>query len=136
MKKHKKTYLIDTNVILRFLLDDHEKFSPKAIKFMQQIEKRMKRAEIIAPVIVECVYVLEKFYKIPRSEIADKLCGILTFSGIANHDKNELIIALIEYGNSKIDIVDCMLAAFTTNDKMVISFDKDFRKLNCQYDQL
>lgn len=136
MKLPEKKYLIDTNVILRFLLEDHETFSPKAIDFMTHIEKNLKKAEIIAPVIVECVYVMEKYYKIPRAEISNKLCAIMTFPGIINPDKNELIIALIEYGNSPIDIVDCMLAAFSSNDKVIISLDKDFKKLDCTYQRL
>jgi hypothetical protein len=32
-----KVYLIDTNVVLRFLLDDHASFSPKAKRFMQDV---------------------------------------------------------------------------------------------------
>ena len=136
MKTPKKKYLIDTNVILRFLLNDHETFSPMAINFMTHVERNLKKTEIIAPVIAECVYVMEKFYKIPRAEIADKLCGIMTFSGITNPDKNELIIALIAYENSTIDIVDCMLAAFSDDDNVIISLDKDFKKLDCTYERL
>ena len=103
---------------------------------MTHVEKNLKKAGIIAPVIVECVYVMEKFYKIPRSEIADKLCGIMTFSGITNPDKNELIIALIAYKNSTIDIVDCMLVAFSDDDNVIISLDKNFKKLDCTYELL
>ncbi len=136
MNKAEKTYLIDTNVILRFLLGDHEILSPKSVILMNDIAANQKKAEIIAPVIVECVYVMEKYYKIPRLEIVHKLSSILTFSGIINPDKNELLTALIKYGNSRIDIVDCLLAAFSGNNKVVISFDKDFHKLNCVHEEL
>jgi predicted nucleic-acid-binding protein len=136
MKTPGKTYLIDTNVILRFLLGDHDVFSKKSKTFMNDVESSLKKAEIHATVIVECIYVMEKYYKIPRAEIVDTLCGILTFSGIVNHDKKELITALIEYGNSNIDIVDCVLAAFSTPEKVIVSFDRDFKKLTCIYEQL
>ena len=136
MKPSGKIYLVDTNVILRFLMGDHEVFSPKAEIFMEKIQKGRIKAEVITPVIIECVYVMEKFYKIPRNEISDTLSSILSFSGIINPDKRVFFIALIEYGNTKIDIVDCLLAAFSGTEKVIVSFDKDFHRLNCTYEQL
>jgi predicted nucleic acid-binding protein len=39
MPPPEKVYLIDTNVILRYLLNDHKRFSPKAKAFMQDVAK-------------------------------------------------------------------------------------------------
>ena len=91
MKLPKKVYLIDTNVILRFLLGDHKKFSPKAEAFMLDVSKGAKKAEILDVVIVECIYVLEKHYQIPKIEIVDKLIKILNFSGIVNPDRSKVL---------------------------------------------
>ena len=129
MKPPAKVYLIDTNVILRYLLGDHKSFSPKAKAFMELISQGTKKAEIPSVVIVECVYVMEKFYKIPRNEIVDALTKILNFSGIVNPDKSEILEALLKYANTHTDIVDCMLAAQSSPEKVIISFDKDFVKL-------
>ncbi|MBW1993356.1 MAG: PIN domain-containing protein, partial [Deltaproteobacteria bacterium] len=74
-----KVYLIDTNVILRYLLEDHEIYSPKAKAFMLQVSHGKKKVEISAVVIVECIYVLEKFYLVPRNEIVDSISRILNF---------------------------------------------------------
>jgi len=131
MKSPQKVYLIDTNVVLRYLLGDHAEFSPRAEAFMADLsEGRTKRAEIFDVVLVECVYVMERYYEIPRCEIVEKLSGILNFSGIVNPDKAELLEALLKYENSNIDIVDCILAAHSSSEKVVISFDKDIKKLN------
>ena len=35
-----KKYWIDANVILRYLLEDHEQMSPKAKEIMVKVEKR------------------------------------------------------------------------------------------------
>ena len=43
MKLPEKVYLVDTNVILRYLLDDHKTYSPKAKAFMLQISQGKKR---------------------------------------------------------------------------------------------
>jgi predicted nucleic-acid-binding protein len=108
---------------------DHEKFSPKAKAFMVKVSQEKTKAEIPAVVIVECVYVMEKFYRIPKHEIADTLSRILNFSGIVNPDKSEILEALLKYEASNGDIVDCLLAASSSPDKVVVSFDKDFAKL-------
>ena len=125
MKQPAKVYLIDTNVILRYLLGDHKIFSPKAKAFMELVSQGTKKAEIPSVVIVECVYVMEKFYKIPKNEIVDTLSKILNFIGIINRDKSEILEALLKYANSNTDIVDCLLAAISSPEKVIISFDKD-----------
>ena len=129
MKLPRKVYLIDTNVVLRYLLGDHPEFSPKAEAFMFDVSKGVKKAEILDIVIVECIYVMEKYYEIPKTEIVEKLSGILNFSGIVNPDRSEILEALLKYENSNIDIVDCILAARSSPEKVVISFDKDMKKL-------
>jgi predicted nucleic-acid-binding protein len=98
MKSLEKVYLVDTNVILRYLLGDHPEFSPRAEVFMLDVSQGVKKAEIPDVVIVECIYVMEKYYEIPKNEIV-------------------------------IDIVDCILAAHSSPEKVVISFDKDMKKL-------
>jgi predicted nucleic-acid-binding protein len=97
--------------------------------FMDLISQGTKKAEIPSVVIVECVYVMEKFYKIPKNEIVDTLTKILNFIGIVNPDKSEILEALFKYANPNTDIVDCMLAAMSSSEKVIISFDKDFDKL-------
>jgi predicted nucleic-acid-binding protein len=129
MKLPRKVYLVDTNVVLRYLLGDHPEFSPKAEAFMFDVSQGVKKVEILDVVIVECIYVMEKYYEIPKTEIAEKLSAILNFSGIVNPDRSEILEALLKYEASKIDIVDCILAARSSPEKVVISFDKDMKKL-------
>ena len=89
MQPPEKVYLIDTNVILRYLLDDHKRFSPKAKAFLQDVAKEIKRAELPSVVIVECVYVMEKYYEIPKSAFIKWLAlhgevGIGALSAVLN----------------------------------------------------
>jgi predicted nucleic-acid-binding protein len=136
MKPLAKVYLIDTNVILRYLLDDHEKFSPKAKAFMKRVSQEKAKAEIPVVVIAECVYVMEKFYKIPRGEITDTLSRLFNFSGMVNSDKSAILEALLKYKATNADIVDCLLAALSAPDRVVVSFDKDFEKLKATTEPL
>ena len=136
MKHQEKVYLIDTNIILRYFLNDHAEFSAKARNFMKDISKGDKKAEILDVVICECVYVLEKFYNIPKPEIVDNLSKLMTFSGAIDQDKAKMLNALKKYQDSNTDIVDCILAAHSSASKVVISFDNDMQKLNAVYEDL
>ncbi len=129
MKLPEKVYLIDTNVILRYLLDDHKTYSPKAKAFMLQVSEGKKKVEIPPVVIAECIYVLEKFYEVPRSEVVDSISGIFNFTGIVNTDRSEILEALLKFKISYTDIVDCILAAHSSSEKVVVSFDKDLENL-------
>ena len=129
MPPPEKVYLIDTNVILRYLLNDHKRFSPKAKAFILDVAKGIKKAELQSVVVVECVYVMEKFYEIPKNEIVDKLSRILNIKGIVNADKSAILDALVKYENSSADIVDCILAAKSSPQHVIVSFDKDFKRL-------
>lgn len=131
-----KVYLIDTNVVLRFLLDDHATFSLKARRFMQAVFNKERAAALPAVAIVECVYVLEKFYRVPRSDIADNLSRLLTYPGIVNSDKAALLKALNLYHHTGTDIVACILAASSSEHAPIVSFDKDFRKLSAHTETL
>jgi predicted nucleic-acid-binding protein len=136
MKSPEKVYLIDTNVILRYLLGDHPEFSPKAEAFMKDVSEGRKKAEILDVVTVECVYVLGKYYEVSKAEIVEKLSGILNFSGIVNSNRAETLAAFVKYRDSNIDIVDCILAAKSSLSKLVVSFDSDFEKLKTHRETL
>ena len=103
---------------------------------MVRVSEEKVRAEIPAVVIVECVYVMEKFYRIPKQEIADTLSRILNLPGTVNPDKSKILEALLNYETSTADIVDCLLAASSTPDRVVVSFDKDFAKLKSSTESL
>jgi len=53
----------------------------------------------------------------------------MNFSGIVNPDRSEIFEALLKYNSTNIDIVDCILAAHSSPEKIVVSFDKDMLKL-------
>jgi predicted nucleic-acid-binding protein len=136
MKHPKKVYLIDTNIILRFLLGDHPELSPKATAFMSKIADGTIKAEILDVVTAECVYVMEKFYQIPREKISEKLSKIFNFSGIVNLNRSEMLQGLLNFETSNVDIVDCVLAAMSSSSRVVISFDKDMLKLKAVTESL
>ena len=80
-------------------------------------------------------YKLVHFVNVPCSA-PYTLGRILNFSGIVNPDKSEILEALINYEASNTDIVDCLLAASSAPDRVVVSFDKDFARLKATAESL
>lgn len=121
--------LPDTNVILRYLLDDHPEMSKEAIAFFEKVRIGEKKALILESVLTECVYVLTKFYKIPGKDAAQKLSTLLHYKGIVNTDADNLIKALHIFSTSSIAIVDCIIISKADKpDYHIYTYDKNLIK--------
>ena len=123
--------LPDTNVVLRYLLRDIPEQYETAEKFFEKVRTGKEKAVILESVLVECVYVLMKFYKVPKNETAEALTGLLHYKGVTNRDKAALIEALELFSAQNLDIVDCvLLAKAKLANARLFSFDKALNKLN------
>ncbi|SMO44195.1 PIN domain-containing protein [Gracilimonas mengyeensis] len=117
--------IVDANIILRYLLKDHEKFYTKS---QQIIEKN--EVHIPAEVVAEIVYVLEKVYKVPKIKISEALLELFTYTNISTPDTPVLIESLKIYKTENIDFVDAILVSYNwVNNHVVYTFDKKVRTL-------
>lgn len=118
--------LPDTNTILRYLLEDEPRLYEKAAKVFEKVRTGEERVLILESVLVECVYVLTKFYKVPKKEASAKLQELLHYRGVMNDDRDELVEALTTFADkSSLDIVDCILCAKAKKSNMsLFTFDE------------
>jgi len=79
--------LPDTNTILRYLLKDDPAQYNTTSSFFEKVRLGDEKAIILESVLVECVYVLGKFYKVPRDVLSNTLQELLRYKGITNRDK-------------------------------------------------
>lgn len=122
-------YLLDTNIIIRFLVGDNEEHLKKSTEYFEQIEQGSMEVEILSDVLIEAFFVLTKFYKLPKAEVISDLKTILSFEGVVNKDKVILFETLSIIENKNIDFVDALICAkckFQNYEKL--SFDKDLSK--------
>ena len=124
----KNFYLIDTNVVIRFLTRDHQELSNKSAEIFKKIEKGEIKAKITESVLAEIVYVIMKIYGKNREYTANVIKKILDLKGIVNSDKNRLKKALNIFANQKVDIVDALLLSSEKECLGILSFDKDLKK--------
>ena len=122
-------YLIDTNIIVRFLVKDGSDFQ-KSFKIFKDIENCSIKVIIKSYILMEVYFVLVKFYKLNRLEVISDLKAILSLRCVINDDKDILLQTLSILENKNIDFADALLCAENRlNFIEIISFDKDIS--NC-----
>ena len=125
-----KQRLIDTNLIVRHLVQDHEHYAKAAGKLFEACDRGDVTLLLLPAVVAECVFVLESFYRHDRKSIASCIASLIESPGISLADVTVHLDALARYGASKLHFIDCMLAAHAlANGIPIATFDNDLKKL-------
>ena len=117
--------IADANIVLRYLLNDHEELSEKATVIIEN-------NEVLLPneVIAEIVYVLEKVYEVKNEEISDILLELFKYTHIVVDDIDVLEEAFLLFGKRRLDFVDTLLYAYNkVKGYQIYTFDKKLNKL-------
>ena len=114
--------LVDANVVLRYMLNDDETQYSVA-------EQTIRNGAYLLPeVLAEVVYVLLGVYSVPREVLASRLQFLV---GEVQAEHPEILeTALSTFGTTKLDFVDCLLAAYNKHiGDRVVSFDRKLNRL-------
>ena len=103
-------YLIDTNIIIRFLVGDNSEHLQIATDIFTKVENGEIEVEILDSVIMEALFVLIKFYKLPKTEVIEDLKRLIALRGVVG-DKVVLIETLNIVDSKNIDFVDALICA-------------------------
>jgi predicted nucleic-acid-binding protein len=99
--------LVDTNILLRFILKDDIQMYNEAKRILENHDDLF----IVNEVIAEAIYVLTKSYNIPRVNSANLFIEIIN-ENIFQLSSKEIIIKALEIFSSKnLDFIDCILCA-------------------------
>ena len=122
--------LIDTNVIVRFLIGDQNPKSEGLYDFFSSLERGEKRVELKMIVLFQVIFVLKSFYKVPKLLIAQALIDLLSYRGIKIKKKKIVLKMLNLWKEHPIEIVDCYLLALLQShpENVLYSYDHDFDK--------
>jgi len=124
-----KRRIVDTNLIVRYLVQDHEKHAKAAAKLFEACDRGELVVVVLPAVLAESVFVLESFYEHPRGDIASALGRFISSPGVEISGQAIHLDALDRYRRTKIHFVDCVIAATAAaEDTPVASFDQDFRR--------
>jgi len=121
--------LVDTNLIVRYLVQDHEKHARAAGRLFEACDRGDAVIVVLPAVLAECVFVLESFYKHARRDIASALGMLISSPGVEIGDLAIHLDALGRYQKTNVHFVDCLIAATAAaGGTPVATFDRNYRK--------
>ena len=121
--------ILDTNVVLRFLLADDAKQSSHAKALFEAAEAGKVGLFLSHVALAELVWTLDSFFNFPRDQIGKTLRGLLIHDGVQVDDRDTALVALDRFSRVNIDFPDCYAAALAiARSGTVCSYDRDFRK--------
>ncbi len=121
---------VDTNILVRAVLDDHPQESKLAKQLLTKISSE-KNLFISSYAILEMAWVL-KVKKCARKDIYESLISLVDSAGIVVGQREAILMALEMYIKGKADFGDYMLLAEGKlhNTHHLASFDKVLCKEN------
>ena len=120
--------MLDTNVIVRFLIGDKNEKFKGVFNFFKSIEQNKIAVELKLIVLFQTIFVLKSHYKVPKDRMIDAIVRLLKFKGLKIKEKRIVERMLEIWCSNNIEIVDAYLIASLEKDSQNIlySYDTDF----------
>ncbi|MBI4039065.1 PIN domain-containing protein [Candidatus Daviesbacteria bacterium] len=119
--------LLDTNLIIRFLVNDN----PKKVSRIEKLLSNKNNTNILLDTIVaEIIWVLSSYYSLGKSEVIEKINALIHLDTI---DCNAVLLnkALSVWKENKISYVDSYLVAVAKLGNIpLFSYDAKLKSIN------
>jgi predicted nucleic-acid-binding protein len=121
---------LDTNVLVRFLVEDDAAQLARARRLLQKAVKSNTFCYVSDVVMCEVVWVLERSYKLRRAEIGQVLGRLLRAGNLTFSSSEKLARALEAYDAGRGDFADYVIRehARACGCEAVATFDGDLLK--------
>ena len=118
---------VDTNIIVRHLTGEPTEMASRATAYLAA-EPELFLADLI---VAETIYVLEAFYKTPRSQIATAMRSLVALRSVVTVDPALLLRALEVYELDRIDFAEAYLVACAESSGVnrIASFDRSIDRV-------
>jgi|SRR5579872_2244496 len=122
---------LDTNVLVRYIVQDDLKQSQTATDFIQKNCSMASPGFINSLVLCELVWVLESAYEYSRDDIAKVIEKILRTRQFQIHEPEFMWSSLQKYKEKIADFSDCYIASINAQAgcKHTVTFDKKAARL-------
>lgn len=123
---------LDTNVLVRLVVNDEPKQVAAAIKFLAQNCTADDPAYINIPVLCELVWTLERAYGYERADIARALAAILDNAAFLVEAAAVVATALERYTRQSFDFADLVIGGMNQarGCRATVTFDRKAAKLD------
>jgi predicted nucleic acid-binding protein len=122
-------YLVDTNVLLRFLSGKPVHQAEAAKTLFAAAASGAVLLDVSPVIVAEAFYTLSSFYEVDRKESAEKLLTLLRRRGVKVRDGSQVFSALERLQTVNVGFADAFLAAVGAEEKVAVaSFNRDLDK--------
>jgi predicted nucleic acid-binding protein len=122
-----KRYILDTNLLIRFLRNDHPAMSSAAAELFLQSASGKVELYLDPTIIAETAFVLISFYKQSQPEVADAIRDLITGCRLKVPSEEITLDVLERFKAQPVDFPDAVVAAIAAHQGVpVASFDRDF----------
>src|SRR5262245_26686825 len=111
------TAVLDTNVLLRHLVDDDPEQSPRATRYMSRVRDGELRVVVPVTVFFEANYILRSTFGLTRLEVVDILQPLVSWRGLDISDRRGLTRAFQLYGEHNVSLADAYHAALAEREE-------------------
>jgi predicted nucleic acid-binding protein len=119
--------LIDTNLIIRFLVNDEP---PKVSRVEELLKNKNDSNILLDTVVAEIIWVLHSYYSLDKKEIIEKIGALIHVDSI---ESNAFLInrALTIWEENTISYIDSyLLAVAELGDMTLYTYDKKLRTVS------
>ena len=102
---------VDTTVLVRFLVGDHEAQFEKARKLIKREIAAGRRVFVSQLVLLKTEWVLRSRYSLPKSLIIEAISGLLDATNVRFEDEPAVEEALFIWKDTTADFGDCLIGA-------------------------
>lgn len=128
MAKNLTLEILDTNVLLRFLVGDNEPQRKQAEVWFAQAKRGERKIVVPSILVAEACFVLESFYKKRREDIASALEIFLSQRWLKVEDRR-IMIDLLKWYQKGFHFVDSFLIAWShIHQGSILTFDRKISK--------
>jgi len=121
---------VDTNVLVRFLVQDDEKQAQIATKLLADAEADKQTLFVSNVVVLEMMWVLKSVYEVPRDEILDSLSELLSMVALEFQDSLSVRDFVSSAQNNTYDLADLLICHVARGKgcDTTLTFDKKATK--------
>ncbi len=122
---------LDTNLVVRLLVDDDPEQCRRARRVVENAEKREKPLWLCDIVMCETVWVLESCYELRRDAIAPALKRLVRARQVSLQSSDQVAAALAAYADGPADFADYLILehAKAAGCDRLVTFDQELHRL-------
>jgi predicted nucleic-acid-binding protein len=100
---------LDTNVLVQFLVRDHEAQFERARRLIKREVGAQEKVLLSLIVLLETEWVLRSRYGLPKAQIIDAVSGLLDATELEHEDEPAVEEALYLWKDSAAEFADCLI---------------------------